>query len=79
MTDYCSFFPDGIPFTKCYWGDCCEEHDDNFEFGSMGFAESNDYLWWCVRRKGYKKLANLMYYGVTLFGWPIWYYWRSKD
>lgn len=78
MTNFCSFFPDGIPFTEYYWGDCCEDHDDDFDYGTMSFSEANDYLWWCVRRKGYKELANIIWYGVTIFGYPFFWIARRK-
>ncbi len=72
--DYCTLFPDGIPGTKYQWGDCCKEHDEYFGSGKVTYFQANLYLWHCVRRKGktYEAVANIMWIGTTLLGWPFW-------
>jgi hypothetical protein len=82
LKDYCTLFPDGFknPFTGevYYWGGCCAEHDKAFETGDITFMQANDYLWSCAYRKGYRKIANVLWIGTTLFGWPFWLYHRTK-
>lgn len=79
--DYCTLFPEGIPGTKYKWGDCCKDHDENFEEGEISFSDANLYLWHCVRRKGqeYAPVAYILWLGTSMFGFPFWIYQRARD
>lgn len=84
MKDYCTMFPDGIPFTRISWADCCKRHDDDYDAHDMTFEEANDYLYHCIKNKGeelemrflFGCLADVMWYGVSIFGK---YFWAASD
>lgn len=62
--DGCTMFPDGD------YGDCCLAHDrDYFRGGTKAERKASDKrLEQCVRAKGHKFRAKLMYLGVRIGG-----------
>lgn len=62
--DGCSMFPDGD------YGECCEAHDRDYFIGGTSAERkaSDKRLRDCVRAKGHKYIAPLMYLGVRIGG-----------
>jgi hypothetical protein len=62
--DGCSLWPDGD------YRQCCEAHDRDYYRGGTGAERkaSDKRLRDCVRAKGHKYLAPLMYFGVRIGG-----------
>ena len=63
-SDGCSLFPD------CNYRDCCIEHDRLYYFGGTKEERkaADRQLRACVRAKGHRYLAPLMYLGVRIGG-----------
>ena len=63
-SDGCSLWPDGD------YRSCCEAHDRDYYRGGTGAERraSDERLSSCVRAKGHKILAPLMYLGVRIGG-----------
>ena len=62
--DGCTFWPDGD------YRSCCEAHDRDYYRGGTGAERraSDQRLRDCVRGKGHKYVAPLMYFGVRVGG-----------
>ncbi|RLI68820.1 MAG: hypothetical protein DRP02_11795 [Candidatus Gerdarchaeota archaeon] len=58
----CTCFPEGP------WSPCCLRHDEDIQFG-VPWNRAARQLRLCVARKGYPKLAWLMYAGVMVYYW----------
>lgn len=71
MTDYCTFWPEGI------WGHCCAAHDGAYAAGA-GFWHANLDLMVCVARAGWPGIGAIMFVGVGLFGWRFYRKARTK-
>mgnify|MGYP000435623119 CR=1 FL=1 len=80
-SDGCSQFPDGTLDHENLWCDCCIAHDIAYWQGGNRKQKkrADNSLRECVLQKtGNTMLANIMYYGVTLGGSPVfptWYRW----
>ncbi|MCK4840575.1 MAG: hypothetical protein KAT04_01685 [Methylococcales bacterium] len=80
-SDGCSQFPDGTLTQTDLWCECCISHDLAYwQGGSQKQKQQADKtLRDCVLQKTNNKLfANIMYYGVTVGGLPVfptWYRW----
>ena len=63
-SDGCSLFPDGN------YHDCCFEHDKAYYFGGTKVERkaADRQLCDCVRAKGHRFLAPMMYLGVRIGG-----------
>ena len=63
-SDGCSLFPDGN------YRDCCVEHDKLYYFGGTKEERraADRQLCTCVRAKGHRFLAPMMYLGVRIGG-----------
>lgn len=64
VSDGCSLFPDGD------YRNCCVEHDKAYYFGGTKAERkaADKELKACVRAKGHKYLAPMMYLGVRIGG-----------
>jgi hypothetical protein len=60
------------------WAHCCTLHDYRYSAAlDLTKQQADEYLWYCVREStGLVWLAGLMYYGVSVFGWPFWIWHR---
>ena len=79
-SDGCSLFPDGTWCRENLWYHCCYNHDILYWQG--GTAEerkaADQTLRSCVAETGKTITAELMYYGVRIFGSPYipaWFRW----
>jgi hypothetical protein len=80
-SDGCSLFPDGN------YRNCCVEHDKSYYFGGTKAERkaADQKLRACVREKGHRFLAPMMYLGVRIGGvaWlPTQFRWgfgKTKD
>jgi hypothetical protein len=56
------------------WAHCCSRHDYNYSQAlELSKWQADEYLWYCVREStGLVWLADLMFWGLWLFGWPAW-------
>ena len=66
-SDGCSSWPDGD------YRECCEAHDLDYYYGGTRAERkaSDRRLYGCVRAKGHKYIAGIMYFGVR-FGAVPW-------
>jgi hypothetical protein len=78
LSEPCTFWPN-------HWGKhdlspCCRAHDYHYSMIlDLTKWQADEYLWYCVReRTGLVWLANLMFWGVYIFGWPAWLGHRVK-
>ncbi len=71
--DYCSFWPDAC------WGDCCGQHDDDYLYGEVSKSDADKYLRECVIASGHPIIAEIMYIGVSTFGWSAWFRRRLEN
>lgn len=74
----CTLFPN--KWGEHDWSVCCRWHDYYYSL-ILGLTkyQADEYLWYCVYEKtGLRWLANLMFWGVYLFGWPAWWCHRLK-
>jgi hypothetical protein len=86
QTDYCTGIPEGVPYNRTAWKNCCLMHDMFFWAGGekSDRDEADLGLKRCVEDKGYPKIAWVIYQAVRLgsyspikfedkkwnFGWP---------
>ena len=68
IVDYCTWFPDGD------YGDCCKNHDKDYENPDKNKFISDIDVVKCVWSRGKKVRAILMGAGLFPFGWI----WRNK-
>ena len=71
--DYCTLFPDGN------WSDCCEQHDDDYKYGEVTKREADSYMKECIIASGHPTIAEVMYEGVSVFGWLPWFNHRRRN
>lgn len=74
---FCTMWPDGS------WGECCENHDNDYKNPDVLRIISDSLLWYCIyassystklgffKRYGIRTMSYVMFYGVRLFGWPF--------
>ena len=61
------------------YGDCCQQHDDDYKYGEVTKNEADLYLKECVTAAGYPKIAKAMYWGVTVGAWIPWWNHRRRN
>lgn len=71
--DCCTLWPDGV------WQDCCCQHDDDYKYGEIPKRQADKDLKECVIASGHPVVAEMMYEGVSVFGWLPWIKHRLKN
>lgn len=74
VSDGCSAFPDGMPWEKTLWLDCCRDHDIAYWQGGTydERRKADEELRRCVGNVGRPEIAALMLAGVRVGGSPYW-------
>jgi len=73
VKDCCTLWFDGV------WQDCCCQHDDDYTYGEIPKYQSDKDLRDCVRASKHPIIANVMFIGVSIFGWVPWALDRIRD
>lgn len=78
IAEPCTLFPNKIGEHDL--SPCCREHDYHYSMIlDLTKYQADEYLWYCVREcTGLVWLANMMFWGLTIFGWPWWWAGRAK-
>jgi len=73
-SDGCSRFPDGTPENPGIWRECCLKHDSVYWRGGSydERLQADLALRACVEKRGYPRIAELMFIGVRMGGSPYW-------